>query len=58
MPEGHLTLVIERNGERAAEIGMENDTSMPWHSGNDTTTAWLQIRRNGSIYRVSNKLTF
>ncbi len=57
MPEGHLTLVIERNGERAAEIAMENDTSMPWHSGNDTT-AWLQIRRNGSIYRVSNKLTF
>ena len=57
MPEGNLTLVIERNGERAAEIGMENDTSMPWHSGNDTT-AWLQIRRNGSTYRVSNKLTF
>ena len=57
MPEGHLTLVIERNGERAAEIGMENDTFMPWHSGHDTT-AWLQIRRNGSTYRVSNILTF
>ena len=52
-----LTLVLARGGEHIAEIGMEHETTVSFHSGMNTT-AWLQVRHNGKTVRVSNEITF